>query len=292
MKRTLSFLKPVYDGLIWAGQGFLAFWRIGRFDYFPTEKNLLLSFWYDFRHFKRVAADRTMYDFLDNRIVYIKRELENMELKPKKRQMYRDLLSALHNPRLRSVIIEFLESPNAEVQYQSVVNAIKSAWRMGEEARVSSASGILGGIELSAPEEDVAGEDVAGPNGGALTDGAILSKGTDTSRPEGGPLLNAKTYVIAAEIHFELANKQTEYRRLSGHWPDLAGFVQQQFGVSRLPGTFRKLKGYSYKKVLEEQKDSKLGQLKPHFRQIIGHPEIFGPAIVKRAQRILDDYFL
>ena len=104
--------------------------------------------------------------------------------------------------------------------------------------------------------------------------------------------MDARTYVIAAEIHFDLANKQSDYRRLSDYWPDLAKFIQEQFGVSRLPGNFRKLKGYSYKEVLEERNDAKLGQLKPHFRQIIGHPEIFGPAIVKRAQRILDDHFL
>ena len=292
MKRTLSFLKPVYDGLNWAAQGVLGLWRIGRFTYFPTEKNLLLSFWYDFLHYKRVVAGCTVYDFLDSRVVFIKRELEKTELSPKKRQMYRDLLGALLNPRLRERIIEFFESPNPEEHCEPLIDSIYSAWRMGEDVKVLSTAGMLETGELSAPEEDIAGEDVAEPNGGALADGAILSKGTDTSRPAGRPLLNAKAYVIAAEIHFELANKQTEYRRLSGHWPDLAGFVQQQFGVSRLPGTFRKLKGYSYKKVLEEQKDSKLGQLKPHFRQIIGHPEIFGPAIVERAQKILDDYFL
>jgi hypothetical protein len=62
--------------------------------------------------------------------------------------------------------------------------------------------------------------------------------------------------------------------------------------VSQLPGSFRRLREYSYMKVLEEKNNSRLGQLRRNFNQIIEHPEIFGPAIVKRAEKILDDYFL
>jgi hypothetical protein len=274
MKRTLSFLKPVFDGLKWAGQGVSAMWRIGRFDYFPTEKNLLLSYWYDFRHFKRVAAGSTMYDFLDSRVVYIKRELEKADLSSKKRQMYRDFLGALHEPKLRERIIKFFESPNPEEHCKPLIDMIKAAWRMGEWVKAPSIAGLSEPFASSAA--------VAEPE----------TEKDEVVRPDEKPALDAKTYVVAAEIHFELVGKTADYIKLSKHAPKLAGFVKRKFGVSQLPGSFRRLREYSYMKVLEEKNNSRLGQLRRNFNQIIEHPEIFGPAIVKRAEKILDDYFL
>src|ERR1700722_11321454 len=133
MKRTLTFVKPVFNGLSWVRRGFLIFWRIGRFEYLPTERNLLLSFWYDYAHYKVVAKGKTILDFLDSRVVSIKRELEKTDLSSKKRQMHRDLLDALLDPRLREMIIEFFESPDPEEHCQPLIDMIKAAWRMGDE---------------------------------------------------------------------------------------------------------------------------------------------------------------
>ncbi len=108
----------------------------------------------------------------------------------------------------------------------------------------------------------------------------------NSSRPD------ARTYVIAADIYFELAGKQAEFRKLIQDTGDLKEFLQEKFGMTQVPGTFRKLRGYSYMEIIRERSDGKMGQLKPHFRQIIDHPEIFGEAIAKRARKLLDDYLL
>ena len=273
MKRTLSFLKPVTGRLRVFYQWAVLIWRAGRFGIFPTERNLLVSFWYDFVYYKKIRSEATVLTFLDQRIAeWPATLLEEKSLY--KRRLRGELLNALRDPYLRQVLINFLESPDPEANYKSALYSIRSAWRSdGQKAGFADAVEI--GRERPEPIVDEAG--TVEPDAGRVN---------DTQQ------LHAKTYVIAAEIHFELVNKPVEYKRLSDYSPDLAKFVQEQFGVSRLPGNFRKLKGYSYKEVLEEKNDAKLGQLKPHFRQIIRHPEIFGPAIIKRAQRILDDHFL
>jgi hypothetical protein len=272
MKRTLPFLKPVHDRLNWVRRGCLIFWRIGRFDYLPTERNLLLSFWYDFGHYKVVAKGKTILDFMDSRVVFIKRELEKTDLSSKKRQMYRDLLGALLDPRLREKIIEFIESPNPEEHCKPVIDMIKAAWRMGEEK-------TLGIEEMSEPVALLAAE--AEPETAA----------GDEGWPKGKSAVDAKTYVVAAEIHFDLVGRPDEYTKISRHSPQLEGFVKRRFGVSQLPGSFRKLREYSYKPVLKEKNYKRLGQLKRNFKQIIDHSEIFGPSIVERAEKILDDHF-
>ncbi len=51
------------------------FWRVYKYSFFPTEKNLLVSFWWDFVYFKNRRPGDTLYDFLDERRVFLKREL-------------------------------------------------------------------------------------------------------------------------------------------------------------------------------------------------------------------------
>ena len=274
MNRTLSFLKPVAE---WA----LLIWRAGRFGVFPSERNLLVSFWYDYVYYKKLRSEATVLTFLDQRIAEWPATLLE-EKSPYKRRLREELFRALQDPPVRQVLIGFLESPDPEANYEWALYSMRSAWRRdGQEA------GFAGIVEIGQERpEPVANE------AGAVKADAEREKVQAKSTADDTPHLHAKTYVLAAEIHFELVNKLAEYKRLSDYPPDLAKFVQEQFGASNLPTNFRKLKGYSYKEVLEERNDAKLGQLKPHFRQIIGNPEIFGPAIVKRAQRILDDYFL
>jgi hypothetical protein len=269
MKRTLSFLKPVYGGLSWVRRGCLIFWRVGRFEYFPTERNLLLSFWYGFVHYKVIKKGATVLDYLDGRVIFMKRELENNDLSSKKKQMYRDLLSAVFDPRIRTSIIEFLESPDPEKHCQPLIDTIKTAWRMGEEVKAPSIEGMSGLPALPAAEAETAKKEVA------LTQEKAA--------------LDAKTYVVATEIHFELFGKPEQYLKIAKHSRQLEEFVRRQFRVSQLPGSFRKLREYSYKKVLEETNNHKLGQLRRPLNQIIEHPEVFGTPIVIRARQILED---
>jgi hypothetical protein len=274
MKRTLSFLKPVLDGLRWVHGGLLIFWRAGRFEYFPTQRNLLLSFWYGFVHYKAVKKGATVLNYLDSWVIFAKRGLENNDLASKKKQMYRDLLGALRDPRTRPSIIEFLESPNPEQHCQPIIDMIRAAWRMGEEAKPASLAGMPVPPSLPAAET------------GSTTSKDIVAA------PEGEPVLDAKAYVIATEIYFDLANKHDDYLKISGHSGQLAEFVKREFRVSRLPTSFRRQREFSYKKIWEDKNYHKLGQLRRPFNQIIDHPEIFGKGIAVRARQILEDKIL
>ena len=268
MKTILSFLKPVSNGLDWVRQGLVMFWRVTRVGFFPSEKNLLLSFWYDFVHFKARSADPTVYAFLDNRVVYIKRVLEDPDNSSKKKQLYRDLLDALHQPRLLEIFIDFLESSPPEDHYLPVVEAMRRAWR-DEGAPVEQPDVPSAGPEVErSPEESKEG-----------------------APPGDTPRINAKTYFIATELYYDLAARQDEFQVLCRQLPELAAFVQEKFGVTRLPGRFKEFKGYSYKTALKDHDTSIKGQLKPHFRQIVNNQKVFGEAIVSRAREILAEHF-
>jgi hypothetical protein len=260
MKTILSFLRSVSDGLDWVRQGLVSFWRINKFYFFPTERNLLLSFWYDYVHFKARRAKATVEDFWDNRVVFLKQEVEDLDNSRKRRQLYRDLLNALHHRRLSKIIIDFLKSSPPEEHYLPVVEAMKRAWRD---------DGGAAGLEVAPLSEESEDDDPAGDESG----------------------LHAKTYFIAAQLHYELSGRQDEFQVISRGMAELTAFVQKQFGVKQLPGTFRKLKGYSYKKALTGRNVAKKGQLRPFFRQIAGHSEVFGEVIAGRAREILAEHF-
>jgi hypothetical protein len=198
-----------------------------------------------------------VYAFLDNQVVYIKEKLEDPKNSRRRRQLWCDLLNALHQPRLREIIINFLESSPPEEHYLPVLEAMKRAWRDNGE-------------EMTAPGE--------------------TPEAKESEQPD-APGLHAKTYFIAAELHFELAGQQAEYQVLCRQLPELAAFVREKFGVARLPGTFKKFKGYSYKAALKDRNSPKKGQLKPRFQQIIDNPQVFGEAIVGRAREILAEHF-
>jgi hypothetical protein len=52
MKTILSFLKPVGKGLARLKWELAMSLRAAKVDFIPSEKNVLLSFWYDFDYFK------------------------------------------------------------------------------------------------------------------------------------------------------------------------------------------------------------------------------------------------
>ena len=101
----------------------------------------------------------------------------------------------------------------------------------------------------------------------------------------------AKTFFIAAHLHFDLTGQESEYGRLSVQIKELEGFVKEQFGAGELPGTFYDLKGYSYKPILAGKNSSQKGQLKPCFGQIAKHPDVFGKEVAEMAQSILLQHF-
>jgi hypothetical protein len=280
MKTTLSIIKPVRKRLAWIRQGLVMFWRVYKVDLSPTEKNLLLSFWYDYVHFKARKADATVYSFLDDRVVSIKRILEDPDTSRKTRQLYRDLLDALHQPRLLEIFIKFLESSPPEEHYSLVMKVMKRAWR--EDGQQVKAPGETQEVKKS-EQPDVPSTDPE--------DGQPTGDGKDADPPRDTPGLHAKTYFIAAELHFELAGQQAEYQVLCRQLPELAAFVQEKFRVTRLPGRFKEFKGYSYKAVLKDHNAQKKGQLKPLFRQIADNPQVFGEAIAGRAREILTEHF-
>jgi hypothetical protein len=263
MKTILSILKPVGKGLDWMRQGLVMFWRVSKVEFFPTEKNLLLCFWYSYVHFKARNAIGTISLFLDNEVVYIKMKLEDLDSSSKKRQLYRDLLDALRHRRLSEILINFLESSPPEDHYLPVVEAMKRAWRDNGE-------------QITAPEK---------------TESAKLPEEGDATGDV--PEFNAKAYYIAAELYYEQAGRSGDFEAVCQQMSELKAFVQKQFKVAQLPGTFDKLKGYTYKNILtwDNKNKGKKGQLRPHFRQIADHPEVFSEAIAGRARDILAEHF-
>jgi hypothetical protein len=224
----------------------------------PTEKNLLESFWYDFVHYKNVKPGATVTEFLDSRVVKFKRVIEDSDERPKKRQMYRDLVNALYNRSIRAEIITFLQAPEPERGYQALVDKIYRAWRAEERQPVVKARN---------------------------------RKPASRDRDGKGAPFSARTYVIAAEIHHELEERQEEFHRLCEEKDGLEKFVKQRFGVEQLPGTFKKFKHFAYSAVLKGVNESQRGQLRPCFRQIKEHPEVFGKAVAAKARQIFEKYF-
>jgi hypothetical protein len=273
--KFFSFLKPLSKGARWVGRGFLLFWRAGKFSFFPSEKNLLVSFWYDFIQYKKLIPGATVLTFLDQRVVEYKSDLKEGRLSRYRRRLTGELLDALYNPRLRTDIVAFLESPNPEENYLPLWDDIKSAWRLEEEKQTKL-------LSMDGPQE----HNLADGSSKTLADQETVKEEENNHSPR----LDARTYVIAADIYFELAGKQAEFKKLQTE--DLKKFVQEKFGLTHVPGTFRNLRKYSYMKVLNNGNDAERGQLKPQFRQIIDNPDIFGEALVKKARKLLDDYFI
>ena len=277
--KLFSFFKPLSKFFRQLGRDIWLGWLADQFNLFPSERSLLVSFWHSFTYYKFLRPSGTVYLFLDLRVVEFQNKLADEKVSAYKKQLIGELLKALHNQRVRPDIVAFLESPNPEENYPALWSKIRSAWRLPvEEPPITPSRDTLSGpneVEILSKVEPVAGPEH-----------------NDKNENDPCQQLNAKTYIIAADIYFELGGRQAEFKKLSQQIPELIKFVQENFGMSQVPGTFRKLKGYSYMKILNGGSYSQLGQLKPHFRQIIDHPEIFGEAIAKKARKIFDEYFI
>ena len=252
----------------------------------PTEKNLLISYWYDIRHYRRVKPGTSIDEYLDSRVRAIKRNMTDMDETARLRQMNGDLFVALKNKRIRSMFVCYLESPSPKEGYREVAAAIRSAWRMDEEED--------GMVESPMAEErDSRVEDgpVVGEGGSVVGEGELVVGEGELVVGERGRRLNARTYVIAVQLYFELEGKDLEFEALSRRLPELTNFIRERFGAEKLPGRLEDFKGYSYKNGLKERSIAKRGQLRTPFRQIMEHPEIFGDAVAARAGEILHKHF-
>ena len=277
MKKTLSFWSFVYGVLRWVGRGFRASWRSGKIDFIPTEKNLLTSFWYRRDFYRRNRAEDTVYDFLDDQVRILGKYIVDPERKQRARELYGYLLKGLERERIREIVVEFLKSPLPEENYLPVLKAIRGAWRMEEREKLGEA--IIPDVGQQRITKVTESENGQGIKESELTVGS------------GGRPLNARTYVIAVQLYFELEGKDTEFEALSRSLPALTNFIRERFGVEELPGRLDDFKAYSYKEGLKERSSSKRGQLRTPFKQIVQHPEIFGKAIAERAREILERHF-
>jgi hypothetical protein len=258
----MNFLRKKSGTVVYFKKGLRwELWEIFNFyaHFFPTEKGYLVSTW---RWYQRVVRDKifpTAMDFLDERVRYIRADLVDPDTGRKTKLIEDGFLQVILNPQTRKGLIEFLEKPAISLEdVRQVQQLMKTAWRIREEEA-----------------EIVAGEPSAPENNGS----------SSAEFP-------AKTYVIATQLHFELAGKEKEYAALSTQLADLESFIKEKFAVPQLPGTFqKKLKGYSYQPILNGKNTNKKGQLKPFFRQIIGHPEVFGEAVSQYAKQVFGRHF-
>jgi hypothetical protein len=267
--KTLSFWESVclvfYSG-----------WLNLRFYHFPTEKNLLISFWYDHAFYRDSEPGDTVYNFLDRRVRALGEKIANPERKKGVRNLERYLQEALHREGIRRKIVDFLESPSPEENYRPVMEAIRSAWRMEDEVRVAT------GVE--APMTEIGSE---------MNELKVEERGDEDER-DGHELerpLNARAYIIAVQLWFELEGRELEFDSFSRYLPDLKSFIRERFRVKKLPGRLEEFKGYSYKSELNGRNRSKRGQLRIPFRQIMEHPEVFGEGVSARARAMLKQYF-
>jgi|SRR5579872_5447376 len=260
--KTLSIWKPVRNGLRAVAREVRLSWLVSKFQYFPTEKNLFTSNWYAYTHFKRVRPGDTVYDFLDFRLGALEEWLELGKGKMKALYLTRCLLRALYNGQVRQLFIAYLESAGPGENYRPVMAAVWSVCRTADAGGDKSLAGETGDRQM-----------------------------WDSVYDPGHEHLNAKTYFIAAQLFHELTGDEKEFQSLSTRMPDLREFIRNRFAIEDLPGTFEKLKGYSYKAILNGQSAPRKGQLRPPLRQIVEHPEIFGSKVAARAKEILQKSF-
>jgi hypothetical protein len=287
--KTLSFRKAIYrvtSWVCWVWGGMRSAWLILRFYFFPTEENLLISFWIDHAHYRRVVPKNTVYDFLDSRVRYLEESVANPDGRRSVRRMERSLLKALYREPVRKIVVDFLESPSPKKSYRPVVEAIRKAWRMEDEAALMTGADVH---KLENPDKT---DEL---RIGKKVDSAEVGGDNQPESREGGQvmerLLNARAYIIAVQLWLELRGEESEFESLSRRLPDLGRFIQSNFAVERLPGRLEEFKGYSYKPELNGLNRAKKGQLRAPFRQIMGHPEVFGEDVAARAKEMLEKYF-
>lgn len=280
-RANLYFVYSLYlrSALIVSMNAFQSFfrwaWESFKFHISPWDVHFTEMHWYGYQYYKRL--NYTIYKFLDNLVFQLRSDVDDPRVLRRKK-ISNEFLTALYDPRLRKEIVAYFDqAPITREDSLQLWRKIRSRWRM-EDDEVPAGAAVVVVTEaaaVTAVEE--------------ITESPQVS--VEDERVGEGPVFHAKTYVIAAHISFELAGKEAEFDAFSQQLFELGNFIKAKFGVRQLPGTFSKLKGYSYKRVLKDKNISKKGQLKPCLRQIIDHPEVFGDAVSQQAQQLLDANF-
>jgi hypothetical protein len=271
MKTTLSILDRVNRRVRAVRMELKLIWiLVVKYERAKSQEVLLSCFWYDYLHIRRIKPNWIIENFLDTRVEDLKRVVADVEGSARKRQLNKDLLDALCDKTARGVILDYLKGPSPE-NYEPAVVAIRSLWRTDERAVLAEP---VGNVASSERLERTA---IVDP---------VESDVNENVKP-----LNAKTYIIAVHLRLELEGREAEFDSLSRRLPKLMSFIRAQFQVDKLPARLEDFKGYSYKPILEQKTGAKKGQLRPPFRQIAQHPEIFGKKVAAMAQRILDEKF-
>lgn len=233
------------------------------FELNPWEKTLLLLLWHRRQYFReRTTADQVLHE----QLLQMERKLDSNGLSEQKHKLYLRVQNGVGVPVLFSALVEFLDSPSLD---RAVLESLM--WKLRKVTRFEQPP------ETGTKDEEGARAEVE------------VSNENDSGVSKIG--IYARTYFIAAHLHFELAGDEGEYSRLSVQLRDLRDFIGRQFGAGKLPGRFDDFKGYSYKSVLSGKNNSEKGQLKTCFLQIVKHPEVFGTEIARMAQAILSEHF-
>jgi hypothetical protein len=254
-----------------------------KYLFFPTEEDYLLLEWYVYHRKALAWRWPTVMEFLDERVRRIPVNIQDVETGRKTKIIENSFLRAILNEHTREGIIEFFEKPMISMEdIWEVQRIIRQAWRVpAEEAGVRAETAGHAQVEESEPLVELVEPLVE-----------TTEPPVETAEPPGETAgFPAKAYVIATQLHFELAGKEKEYLALSTKVDQLACFIKDKFAAGELPRNFPKFKGYSYKPILGGKNKSKKGQLKPFFRQIAEHPEVFGDAESGRAQTIFNEDF-
>jgi hypothetical protein len=272
MKRTLSILKDFYRTLCWAGNGCRSFWNVSlRFYFSPTEKNLLIGYWYDYHHFCRVVPEGGIDVFLDTRVRGLKVKSIHRLRSARYRQLSSELVNALCSEKILVQFVTYVQSPSPKENCEPLINALLGAWRNCKEfddPETEQSKQPPGQVEPKPVESEI--------------EWVMSGKGAVG-------MLNAKAYYIGAELYYELRGEEKKFEQLSWDLVQLRHFIGSQFKIWQLPGTFEELKGYSYKTALTK-KPAIRGQLRPPLRQIAKNPEVFGSEVSARAGAILDKF--
>lgn len=99
----------------WFGRELRTYWLMSKFQLFPTENNLLISYWYEHDCFKRLQPNETVYRFLDDLLRAIEDQYDVQVKHTTALRLSGYYLRALQYERIRRLFIAFLESGSPAV---------------------------------------------------------------------------------------------------------------------------------------------------------------------------------
>lgn len=147
--KTLSIWKVFRNEWCWFGRELRSYWRISKFQLFPTERNLLISYWYEYEYFKRLRPNETVYRFLDDLVRAIEEQYDVRVKHTTALRLSGYFLRSLQYGRIRRLFIAFLESNSPGDSYQPMLEAIRSVRRMEAAGNGEKGEATTGAAERS-----------------------------------------------------------------------------------------------------------------------------------------------